>query len=147
MLKYDWTEGRQEVWRLEEELDKDTVFADSLKVTSYSGYRAKETFAGTGDFKMGGKIIRFVKYTYGLLLLAKEQPALQWLSNSIIEVARCFGMEMNVEKTEVMKISRQASSRQIMTDQKQLEDVEYFRYFGSMKTRGDLALEEAMNRH
>lgn len=25
-LKYDWTEGRQEMWRLEEELDKDAVY-------------------------------------------------------------------------------------------------------------------------
>ena len=56
-------------------------------------------------------------------------------------------MEMNVLKTDVMKISRQASSIQIMTDQKQLEDVEYFKYFGSLKTRGDLALKEAMKRH
>ena len=57
-------------------------------------------------------------------------------------------MEMNVGKrTEIMKISRQASSIQIMTDQKQLEDVEYFRYFGSLKTRGDLALKQTMNWH
>lgn len=55
---------------------------------------------------------------------------------------------MNVGKrTEIMKISRQASSIQIMTDQKQLEDVEYFRYFGSLKTRGDLALKQTMNWH
>jgi hypothetical protein len=26
MLKYDWTEGRQEVCRLEEDLDKDAVY-------------------------------------------------------------------------------------------------------------------------
>ena len=96
---------------------------------------------------MGGKVIRFVKYAYGLLLLAKEEPTLQWMINWIIEVERCFGMEMNVLKTDVMKISRQASSIQIMTDQKQLEDVEYFKYFGSLKTRGDLALKEAMKRH
>jgi len=51
------------------------------------------------------------------------------------------------KKTEVMKISKQASSIQIMTDQKQLDDQEYFRYFGSLKTRGDLALEHAMNWH
>jgi hypothetical protein len=37
-------------------------------------------------------------------------------------------------KTEVMKISRQQSSIEIITDQKQLEDVEYFKYFGSLKT-------------
>jgi hypothetical protein len=57
-------------------------------------------------------------------------------------------MEMNVEKNRGnKKISRQASSIQNITDQKQLEDVEYFRYFGSLKTRGDLALEQAMNWH
>ena len=37
-------------------------------------------------------------------------------------------MEMNLEETEVIKISRQQPSIQIMTDQKQLEDVEYFKY-------------------
>jgi hypothetical protein len=43
-------------------------------------------------------------------------------------------MEMNVEKTEVMRISRQPSPIKIMVDQKQLENVEYFNYFGSMVT-------------
>ena len=43
-------------------------------------------------------------------------------------------MEMNVEKTEVMRISRQPSPVTIMIDQKQLENVECFKYFGSMLT-------------
>ena len=41
---------------------------------------------------------------------------------------------MNVEKTEVMKISRQSSSVQVMRNQKQPENVEYYNYFGSMMT-------------
>jgi hypothetical protein len=41
-------------------------------------------------------------------------------------------MEMNVEKTKVMRILRQPSPVQIMIDQKQLENVEYFNYLGSM---------------
>jgi hypothetical protein len=41
---------------------------------------------------------------------------------------------MNVEKKKVMKFSRQLSPIQIRIDQKQLEDVEYFNYFGSMIT-------------
>ena len=41
-------------------------------------------------------------------------------------------MEMNVERTEVMAISREPSLVQIMTDQKQLGNVEYFNYLGSI---------------
>jgi hypothetical protein len=43
-------------------------------------------------------------------------------------------MGMNVEKTKVMRISRQPSPIQIMTDQKQLKNVEYLNYLGSMIT-------------
>ena len=41
---------------------------------------------------------------------------------------------MNVEKTKVMRISRQPFPVKIITDQKQLENVESFKYFGSMLT-------------
>jgi hypothetical protein len=44
-------------------------------------------------------------------------------------------MEMNVEKTKVMKISRQPSPVTIMIGQKQLENVECFKYFGSILTK------------
>ena len=37
-------------------------------------------------------------------------------------------MVMNVENTKVMKISREPSPIQIMTDQNQLENVEYLNY-------------------
>ena len=50
MLKYEWAKETQEVLRLEEELDRDSVFADSLQVTLYSEYRAKEAVARIGDF-------------------------------------------------------------------------------------------------
>jgi hypothetical protein len=43
-------------------------------------------------------------------------------------------MEMNVEKTKVMRISRQPLPVKIMVDQKQLENVESFKYLGSILT-------------
>ena len=43
-------------------------------------------------------------------------------------------MEMNVEKTNVMRISRQPYPVTIMMDQKQLKNVECFKYSGSMLT-------------
>jgi hypothetical protein len=41
-------------------------------------------------------------------------------------------MEMNVEKTKAKRISREPSPEEIMVDQKQLKNVEYFNYLGSM---------------
>jgi len=52
----------------------------------------------------------------------------------LIETGRCYGMEMNVEKTKVMRISRQPFPVKIMIDQKKLEDMESFKYLGSMLT-------------
>jgi len=51
---------------------------------------------------------------------------LQELIDKLIEIGRCYGMEMNVEKTKVMKISRQPLPVKIMIDQTQLENVESF---------------------
>jgi hypothetical protein len=51
----------------------------------------------------------------------------------LTEIGRRYEMEMNVEETEVMKISRQPSPIQ-MIDQKQSENVEYFNHLGSMIT-------------
>jgi len=43
-------------------------------------------------------------------------------------------MEMNVEKTKVIRMSRQPFPVKIMIDQKQLENVESFKYLGSILT-------------
>jgi hypothetical protein len=68
------------------------------------------------------------------VLLAKEEKVLQDLTDKLIEIERCYGMEMNVEKTKVMEISRQPFPVKIVIDQKQLENVESFKYLGSMLT-------------
>jgi len=52
------------------------------------------------------------------VLLAKAQKVLQDMIDKLIEIGRCYGMEMNVEKTKVMKISRQPCPVKIMIDQK-----------------------------
>jgi hypothetical protein len=41
---------------------------------------------------------------------------------------------MKVEETKVLRISRQPSTLQFMIDQKELENVEYFNYLGSVIT-------------
>jgi hypothetical protein len=53
---------------------------------------------------------------------------------------------MNVEKTKVMRISRQPSPIKIMIDQKQSENVEYFNYLGSMITNDARCTREIKSR-
>jgi hypothetical protein len=55
-------------------------------------------------------------------------------------------MEMNVEKTKVMRISRQPSPIKIITDQKQPENLEYFNYLGSMITNDARCTHEMKSR-
>jgi len=54
--------------------------------------------------------------------------------DKLIEIGKCYGMEMNVEKTKVMRISRQPFPVKIMIDQKRLENMESFKYLGSILT-------------
>jgi hypothetical protein len=71
---------------------------------------------------------------------------LQGMIDKLIEIGRRYGMEMNVEKTKVMGISRQQSPITIMIDQIQLENVEYFNYLGSMITNDPRCTREIKSR-
>ena len=42
--------------------------------------------------------------------MSKEETVLQSMTDKLTEIGRCYGMEMNVEKTKVMRISRAVSS-------------------------------------
>ena len=84
----------------------------------YSKYLTNGTLEGFGNFKITGQIIYTVKYADDLVLLAKEEKVLQDMIDKLIEIGRCYGMEMNVEKTKVMRISRQPFPIKTMIDQK-----------------------------
>jgi hypothetical protein len=74
-----------------------------------------------------------VKYTDDVLL-AKGETVLQGITDRLIEIERCYRMEMNVEKAKVMRILRQPFPVQTLIDKKQIENVECLKYFGSMIT-------------
>ena len=102
----------------------------------YSDCLTEEALDGLGDFKVRGQIIQTVKCADGLVLMAKEETVLQGMIDKLIETGRYCGMGTNVERTKVMRISRQPSPITITIDQKQLENVKYFKYLGSMLTEG-----------
>jgi hypothetical protein len=68
------------------------------------------------------------------VLLDKEEMVLQDMIDKLTEIVRCYGREINVEKTKLMKISRQPFPLKLTVDQKQMEKVESFKYLGSMLT-------------
>jgi hypothetical protein len=100
----------------------------------YSECLTKEALEEFRDFKIGGQIINTVKFADDLVLLAKEEMVLQDMVDKLIETGRCYGMEMNVEKTKLLRISRPPYPVKLTIDQKQLENVECFKYLGSMLT-------------
>jgi len=55
-----------------------------------------------------------VKYADDLVLLSKEEAVLRGMIERLIEIGRCCGMELNVGKTKMLRISRQPSPIQIM---------------------------------
>jgi hypothetical protein len=96
--------------RLEEELEKDAVHHHYNLHTEYVTQEA------LGGFKVGGQIICTVRYADDLMLLAKEETILQSTIDKLIEFGRGYGMEINVEETNTMRISRQPTPLQIKID-------------------------------
>jgi len=72
----------------------------------YSECLTKEALEGSGGFKIGGQIIHTVKCADDLVLLTKEEKVLQNMTDKLTEIGGWYGMEMNVEKKEIMRISR-----------------------------------------
>jgi hypothetical protein len=48
------------------------------------------------------------------VLLVKEETTLKGMIDTLTEIGRCCGMEMNVGKNKIMRISRETSLLHIM---------------------------------
>jgi hypothetical protein len=67
-----------------------------------------------------------------MIKISVTRSVLQVKTDRLTEVGKCNVMETNVERSKVMRISRHPFPVQIMKDQKQLENVEYLNYLGSL---------------
>ena len=94
----------------------------------YSEQHTKEAIGGFGGFKIRVRVICTVKHADDPVLLAKEEMVLQGLIDRLIEIGRYHGMEMSVEKMNVMRISRQSSPMQVMIET--TGDFGIFQHFG-----------------
>jgi hypothetical protein len=64
------------------------------------------------------------------------------MTDRLTEIGRCYGMEINLGKDKVLGISRQPSAIQITIDQKQPDNVDYFRYLSNMLTNNASGIRE-----
>jgi len=58
--------------------------------------------------------------------MAKEETVLQGMIDKLFETGRYYGMEINVEKTKLMRISRQPSPIIITIEKKTTGEFEMF---------------------
>ena len=68
-----------------------------------------------------------------LCALRMTSSSIYHIRTRLSEIRKCSGMEMKVEKTKVMRISRQSSPVQ-MTDKKQLKYLNFFNWLVRMIT-------------
>jgi Reverse transcriptase (RNA-dependent DNA polymerase). len=75
----------------------------------YGGYLMQETLAEVGDFKIGWRIINKVRFADDTTVKAKTQED---MVNRLTDTGRKYGMEININKSQVMRVSRSNESLQ-----------------------------------
>ena len=87
------------------------------------------------DFKIRGRIIDKVRFANDIAIIAKTQEELQDMVNNLVDTGRKYGMEINIDKSQVMRVSRSNKSLQIKVNNRELKEVYNFKYLRSVLTR------------
>ena len=95
----------------------------------------KEALTVSGDFMIGGRIINKVRFADDTTIIAKTQEELQDMVNNLVDTGRKYGMEINIDKSQVMRVSRSNKSLQIKVNNRELKEIDHFKYLGSVLTR------------
>ena len=87
------------------------------------------------DFKIGESIINKVRFADNTAIIVKTQEELQDMVNRLVATGRKYGMEINIDKSQVMRVSKSNESLQIKVNSRELKQVDHFKYLGSVLTR------------
>ena len=66
----------------------------------------KEALDEVGDFKIGEMIINKFRFADGTAIIDKTQEELQGMVNRLVDGGRKYGMDIYIEKSQVMRESR-----------------------------------------
>ena len=84
-----------------------------LIINLYGEYLMKEALTEVGFFKIGGKIINQVRFADETVIITKTQEQLQDMLNRLVDTGRKYGMEINIDKSQVMRVSSSNESLEI----------------------------------
>ena len=98
--------------------------------------------------KIGGRNINNIRYADDTALIADSEEKLKSLVQALVRASEERGLRLNVSKTKVMVISKtEASIRtNIVIDGEALEQVEKYKYLGSVITQDGRCKEEIKTR-
>ena len=72
-------------------------------------------------YKIGGTIINKVRFADDTAIIAKIQEELQDMVNRLVNTGRKYGMEINIDKSQVMRVSRSNESWLIKVNNRELK--------------------------
>ena len=67
-----------------------------------------------------------------MAITAKIQEELQDMVNKLVDTGRKYGMKMNIDKSQVMRVSRSNESLWIKVGNRKLKEVDLFKYLRSV---------------
>jgi hypothetical protein len=108
----------------------------------------KEAMEGLEEgVKMGGHLIQAVRFADDQAMTANTAKGLQTIMTKLNEVVERYGMRINKSKTKVMKIGKgEQEQLQINIDGQILEQVQQFKYLGSLITEDGRSEKEVRKR-
>jgi Reverse transcriptase (RNA-dependent DNA polymerase). len=104
----------------------------SILINLYGEYLM---LAEVEDFKIGESIINKVRFADNTAIIVKTQEELQDMVNRLVATGRKYGMKINIDKSQVMRVSRSNESLHIKVNNRELKEVDNFKYLGSVLTR------------
>ena len=69
------------------------------------------------------------------VIIAEAQEELQGMVNRLVDTGRKYDIEIKIDKSQAMRISRNYESLQIKVGNGQLNEVDHFKYLDSVLTR------------
>ena len=131
----------------EQELDK-----DARCLPCCSQYNAKmmmkEALENVEEgIRVGGELIKDVKYADDQGMVANTKAGLQSLMDSLNTTAKHYDKKINIKKTKAMVVSRNGGERVNTTVEGQsVEQVSKFRYLGSLISEDGRCLDDVKTR-
>src|SRR6476469_6564444 len=105
-----------------------------LLFSIYAEMIMKEALENVEDgIRVGGELIKDVKYADDQGMVANTEAGLQSLMDSLNTTAKHYDMKINIKKTKAIGVSRNGGERvNITVEGQSVEQVSKFRYLGSL---------------